>query len=65
MLVGHNPSMHGAAYAIDDGTGDPDAIRWLRSEFPTSAVAIFELAAPWADVGTDCGCLTAAGAPRA
>lgn len=63
-LVGHNPSMHAAAYAIDDGEGDPDARQWLRSEFPTSALAVFEIAGQWADVGPATGRLIAAAAPR-
>jgi phosphohistidine phosphatase len=44
--------------------GDAGARRWLRSEFPTSAVAIFEVAAEWPAVGAATGRLVAATAPR-
>jgi phosphohistidine phosphatase len=64
LLVGHNPTVHAAAYGIDDGEGDPDARRWLRSEFPTSALAIFEIDGEWHEVGPATGLLVAASAPR-
>jgi phosphohistidine phosphatase len=64
VLVGHNPTVHAAAFAIDDGAGDADARRWLRSEFPTSALAVFEVDGEWHEVGPATGRIVAASAPR-
>jgi phosphohistidine phosphatase len=64
VLVGHNPSMHGLAVTLDDGAGDPEVRRLLAAEFPTSAVAVFEIAGDWSGVGAGTGRLTAAGVPR-
>jgi phosphohistidine phosphatase len=54
VLVGHNPSMHGLAQAIDDGRGDAQLRKTLAARFPTSAVAIFDIDEDWAtfDQGT-------------
>lgn len=50
VLVGHNPSMHELAVGV--------------AEFPTSAVAVYEVAAPWQEISADVGTLTATAAPR-
>jgi phosphohistidine phosphatase SixA len=62
--VGHNPSFGELAHGLDDGAGAPDARRELRSGFPTSAVAVFELLAGWPDAALGHGTLTAFAAPR-
>lgn len=63
-LVGHNPAFEALANELDDERGDADARREMRAAFPTSAVAVFELAEPWSDVTVGAGTLTAFAAPR-
>ena len=48
--VGHNPAAGSLAYALNDGAGDPEAVRGLLSGFPTGAVAVFELTGTWAEL---------------
>lgn len=60
VVIGHNPTMAYIAELIDDGDGDPQAATGLvTSGFPTSAVAVFEVAGPWADLGPGGGRLAA------
>jgi phosphohistidine phosphatase len=47
VLVGHNPSVAEFAQLLDDEQGDPDARDRLRTGYPTSGVAIFEVAGGW------------------
>ena len=63
-LVGHNPAFEALANELDDERGDADARREMRAAFPTSAVAVFELAEPWSDVTVGAGTLMAFAAPR-
>jgi phosphohistidine phosphatase len=49
-LVGHNPSIHGLALALDDGHGDPGARSDLADGFPTSGIAVFNVAVSWAEL---------------
>jgi phosphohistidine phosphatase len=64
VLVGHNPACAALAYELDDGTGDANARGELQASFPTSAIAVFELAGSWSAVDAGTGRLTAFGAPR-
>lgn len=64
VLVGHNPAFGALAYELDDGAGDPDARREMHAAFPTSAVAVFDVPAPWSSVGAGAGRLVAYSAPR-
>lgn len=64
VLVGHNPAFAALAHDLDDGRGEPDARREMRAAFPTSAVAVFDIAGSWAAVTTGAGRLTAFAAPR-
>jgi phosphohistidine phosphatase len=64
VLVGHNPAFAALAYELDDGAGDAAARREMHASFPTSAVALFDLAGPWPTVGADAGTVTAFAAPR-
>jgi phosphohistidine phosphatase len=51
-LVGHNPTVGSMAQLLDDGEGDAEAGTGLASDgFPPGAVAAFELAGEWADLG--------------
>ena len=63
-LVGHNPAFAALAYELDDGAGDAAARREMHAAFPTSAVAVFDLAGPWSAVEAGTGTLTAFAAPR-
>ena len=47
VLIGHNPCWHEAALWLAGGSA-PDS---LRRKFPTAALAVFTLTAPWASVG--------------
>jgi phosphohistidine phosphatase len=51
VVVGHNPTMHALAAAVDDGEGDADGRARLASSYPTSAVSVFDLDRAWADLG--------------
>ena len=55
VLVGHNPSIGELAAVLDDGEGSPVARRDAGDGFPTGAVAVFALAAPFAAVGPGAG----------
>ncbi len=64
VLVGHNPSMHGLAIALDDGAGDPDASAAIRRDYPTCGIAIFDVDATWPDLASTGATLRAFEAPR-
>lgn len=50
IVVGHNPTTGMLAAALDDGTGDVQARDQLSSGFPTSALAVFDVASEWTEV---------------
>ena len=50
VIVGHNPTMAVVAQLLDDGEGDIEAGNAMAVGFPTSAVAVFEVAGAWADL---------------
>ncbi len=64
VLVGHNPSIEELAAALDDGGGDATASRQMAQKYPTSAVAVFAMASPWAEADTGAGRLTGFSVPR-
>lgn len=47
-IVGHNPAIQDLAIAFDDRDGDADGRRELVNKYPTSGVAVFAVADPWA-----------------
>jgi phosphohistidine phosphatase len=60
VVVGHNPTMAYVAELIDDGEGDEDATTGMVTRgFPTSALAVFTVEGPWADLGPGTGRLEA------
>jgi phosphohistidine phosphatase len=63
VLVGHNPSFGEFAHQLDDEQGDADARHEVLAGFPTSAVAIFDVAG-WPDVAPHGGTLRHCAAPR-
>ena len=48
LMVGHNPGMHALALGLS-GAGDdnPDALARLQRRYPTSGVAILDIAGDW------------------
>ncbi|MEQ6899622.1 histidine phosphatase family protein [Nocardioides sp. YIM 152588] len=48
VVIGHNPTMAVVAQLLDDGDGE--ASGELSGGFPTSAVAVFDLHGPWAEI---------------
>jgi phosphohistidine phosphatase len=58
VVVGHNPSVGELAFALDDGNGDPAAREDLHAGFPTGAVAVFGLTAPFAELTAGAATLT-------
>ncbi len=60
LVVAHNPTAAQVAYVLDDETGDEHARQVLDEGFATSAVAVFEVDGPWADVGQGSGKLLSA-----
>ena len=63
-LVGHNPGMHALAVDLDDGTGDAEARAALARGYPTGAVAVFHIDAPWHRVDISGGRLLGFATPR-
>jgi phosphohistidine phosphatase len=57
-LVGHNPSVGELVRALDDGQGNPSARDGSGAGFPTGAVAVFILAAPFDAIEPGAGTLT-------
>ncbi|MDH4353087.1 MAG: histidine phosphatase family protein [Actinomycetota bacterium] len=50
VLVGHNPGLEEAAFALSGDRSDPDAVRAMSQKFPTSALAVLSVELPWAHV---------------
>jgi phosphohistidine phosphatase len=50
MILGHNPTMAQLVHLLDDGSAEPTAFAALSVGFPTSAVAVLEVAGEWADL---------------
>jgi phosphohistidine phosphatase len=64
LLVGHNPSVQALAVTLDDGHGDAAARQELEGKYPTSAIAVFDVPGPWADLDEGAATLVAFAAPR-
>lgn len=64
LLVGHNPSIEALATALNDGSGDKKAAKELASKYPTSGIAVFEVAGPWSALAPGGASLTSFTAPR-
>jgi len=59
IFVGHNPTAASLAHLLDDGNPDPDAFRAMTRGFPPGALAVLEVAVPWAELGAATGHLVA------
>lgn len=55
IFVGHNPTAAYLAHLIEDGTGEAAATEQLLRGYPTSAMAIMEVEAPWEKLGPEAG----------
>jgi phosphohistidine phosphatase len=55
IFVGHNPTAAYVAHLIDDGTGEPAAVREMLKGYPASAMAILEIDVAWSDLGPETG----------
>lgn len=64
VLVGHNPSMHGLAITLSDGTGDAAAETAIRSDYPTCGIAVFDVDGAWPDLELGDATIRAFEAPR-
>lgn len=47
MLVGHNPTMAYLVHLLDDGGADPALFAEVSAGYPTCALTVLEVAAPW------------------
>ncbi|MFG2194620.1 SixA phosphatase family protein [Streptomyces sp. NPDC048639] len=63
LLVGHSPGVQDLILllAVD---GDPDALARTEEKFPTSAIAVLRIQAPWPDLAPGAAQLTAMTVPR-
>ncbi len=59
LYVGHNPTAASLAHLLDDGDPEPEAFRAMSAGFPTAAIAVLEIAVPWAEMGPATGHLIA------
>jgi phosphohistidine phosphatase len=64
VLVGHNPSMHGLAITLDDGTGDDDARTEIHESYPTCGITVFAVTRSWSQLATGDALLHTFAAPR-
>jgi phosphohistidine phosphatase len=63
-IIGHNPSMHAFAAALDDGEGDGEARTSIRESFPTMGIAVLDVTGGWADLTLGAATLREVAAPR-
>lgn len=55
MFVGHNPTVAYLAHMLDDGHGDPEAVRQMLQGYPAGALAVLEVDGPWSDLRAESG----------
>lgn len=63
LLIGHNPGVQQLVLALAE-QGSDDARALAAAKYPTSALAVLDLAAPWADVSPGAGQLSSFAVPR-
>lgn len=64
VVVGHNPGLEDCAAALAGAGSDTGALARLVEKFPTGAVARFDVAVPWTDIGSGGARLTHLLVPR-
>jgi len=55
LFIGHNPTASYLCHLLDDGEGEARALEGLLRGFPTGALAVFDVADPWADLAYESG----------
>ncbi len=55
IFVGHNPTAAYLAHLLDDGNGEPAAVRDMLQGYPASAMAVLEVEVPWSELGAETG----------
>jgi phosphohistidine phosphatase len=55
ICVGHNPTVAYLAHMLDDGHGEPAAVREMLQGYPAAAMAVLEIDVPWSDLGPETG----------
>ena len=65
VVVGHEPTMSDATTALAGPGSDPEAVRQVKSGFPTSGIAVLAVEREWADLAPGDGRLEQFVVPRA
>lgn len=55
IFVGHNPTASYLAHLLDDGNGEPAAVREMLQGYPASALAVLEVEVAWRELGPETG----------
>lgn len=55
IFIGHNPTAAYLAHLLDDGNGEPAAVREMLQGYPAGAMAVLEVEPPWRDLGPESG----------
>ncbi|MGP3687107.1 SixA phosphatase family protein [Streptomyces sp. IBSNAI002] len=63
LLVGHNPGSQELVLLLA-GEGDAAALEQARTKFPTSAIAVLDLAGPWSSLAPGTARLSGLAVPR-
>jgi phosphohistidine phosphatase len=50
LLIGHNPTTAHLVHLLDDGGADAELFARVSAGFPTSALAVLDVACAWADL---------------
>jgi phosphohistidine phosphatase len=64
VMVGHNPGLEEFAFALAGAGSDAAAMAQMSHKYPTSGLAVLELARPWEHIVPDCGRLVSFDVPR-
>lgn len=64
LVVGHGPGLPGLALELAGPASDQAALTQLSRRFPTSAIAVLEIAGEWAELAGQDGRLTGVHIPR-
>lgn len=55
LFVGHQPTVGYVAHLLDDGAGDPEALRRMLHGFTPGSYAVFEIGCGWGALGPETG----------
>jgi phosphohistidine phosphatase len=55
IFVGHNPTAAYLAHLLDDGNGEPAAVREMLQGYPAGAMAVLEVEVAWSELGPETG----------